>query len=643
MKQFLYLILFFLVFSCGSTSQAQNYKTHKVKQGETIEGIAKTYSVTPFDIYTLNPDAKKGIKLNTVLIIPKSKIPAAPQATISKELIGFKEHKVKRKETLYSLSKEYNIEEDDIKKHNPSLYSNNLRKGDRIKIPVFKKTLVVSEPTSETKDYTVLPKEGKWRIAYKFGITVSELEALNPVMNEVLSVGEVIKVPNIKRAEENKVDDQYSYYKVLPKEGFYRLKLKLGLEQSELETLNPDLKTSGLKEGMVLKIPFNGNLESTTEEMESVDLTNSIRNRDNKHIVIMLPFKMHKVNIDSIADTKKQINKDPFLNMSLDFYSGAVIALDSLENLGVNLKVDVYDSKNLLSEVSKVLSENNMDDVDAVIGPFMPKNIERVAAELKNRNIPVISPITKNLNVTENVFQSRPSEDLLYNKITDFVLSDKTIDQIIIVSDSDHTKVSNELKRQFPSAPQVYSKKDKKGNDAYYINDEIISKLKPGKNWIFLETTNSGLVSNVTSKLNSLINKDRQIILATTNMNDAFEDDEVSNYHLSNLQFHFPAIAKTFNEDDNNVFAKEYTKRYGVTPNKVAVRGFDLTMDVVLRLVNYKDLYESVNEAPFTEYVENKFAYKKKLFGGYYNDTVYLVKYEDLKIVEVLPLETNQN
>ena len=55
----------------------------------------------------------------------------------------------------------------------------------------------------------------------------------------------------------------------------------------------------------------------------------------------------------------------------------------------------------------------------------------------------------------------------------------------------------------------------------------------------------------------------------------------------------------------------------------------------MLRLATSQNLYNSVNETPLTEYVENKFAYKKRLFGGYYNDTVYLVKYEDLKIIEV--------
>ena len=32
---------------------------------------------------------------------------------------------------------------------------------------------------------------------------------------------------------------------------------------------------------------------------------------------------------------------------------------------------------------------------------------------------------------------------------------------------------------------------------------------------------------------------------------------------------------------------------------------------------------------------QNKFAYKKKAQGGFYNNTVYLVKYQDLKIVEI--------
>ena len=636
MKQFLYIFSFLLLMGCATT-KAQSYRTHNVESGDTIEQIARTYNVTPFEIYSLNPDAKKGLKRNTVLIIPNTKISTNPQASIFKELVGFKEHKVKRKETLYSLAKKYDVKEEDLKKHNTFLYANNLKKGDRLKIPVFKRVLeVVEVDEGEEKKYTVLPKEGKWRIAYKYGITVDELEALNPGMPEVLNPGDKINVPNIKPTEEKEVDNQYSYYEVLPKEGFYRLKLKLGLEQAELEQLNPELKEDGLKVGMVLKVPYNGTLENASKDLKPVDLSKTVNSRQTKHVAVMLPFKLNRVTIDSVSDTKTQMKKDPFLKMSLDFYSGVVVALDSLEKMGASLKVDVYDTKNLTSEVSKILNENDFESVDVVIGPFMPNNIQKVASQLRSYNTPIVSPITKNVTLTENVFQSRPSEDLLYDKIVNHVKRDSSFNQIIIIADNDYTKVSDNLKRVFPSAPQVYSRKNKEGEDAFYILDgDILPLLKPGKNLVFLETSNSGLVSNVSSKLNAFNTEERQIILATTNMNNAFEDDEVSNYHLSNLQFLFPAIAKTYNEDENNSFSRNYTNRFGVTPNKVAVRGFDVTMDVLLRVLNYEDLYDSVNQAPLTSYVENKFAYTKQLMGGYYNNTVYLVKYQDLKIVEV--------
>jgi len=213
------LLVLILVLAFGFTSvEAQNFSTHQVKKGETIEAISKRYFVTPFDIYKLNPDAKKDLKPNTVLIIPISKA-KKPKITINKELQGFNEHKTKRKETLYSLSKKYNVSEDDIKKYNKFLYSNTLRKGDRLQIPKYKITKIVEE-LEATKRYTVQPKEGKWRIAYKFGVTVEELEVLNPGITEVLKEGDVINVPNLKDEAEKQFDDQYSYYKVLPKEVF---------------------------------------------------------------------------------------------------------------------------------------------------------------------------------------------------------------------------------------------------------------------------------------------------------------------------------------------------------------------------------------------------------------------------------------
>lgn len=626
------------------TIHAQNYSTHKVREDETIDSIAKRYNLTPADIYALNPDAKKELKVNAVLIIPKKEV-QEPKVIIVKELNGFKNHRTKKRETLYSLSKLYNITEDEIKKYNTFLYADPLKKGDKLKIPVYITTEEVVE-SNTTKTYVVQPKEGKWRIAYKYGITIEELETLNPDMGLVLQPGQEIQVPNIQNDAEKQIDERYSYYKVLPKEGFYRLKLKLGLEKEELEALNPGLKEDGLKRGMILKIPYNESIAN--EVLNKVNLVDSISDYNTKHIAIMLPFKLNRVDFDSEYLAKKQINKDPYLSASLDFYSGVLIALDSLKSLGVSLKVDVYDTKNEESEVMHIVQNNNFDGVDAVIGPLTPKTFERAASELIACHIPVVSPIGTNLKLYDNVFQSRVSNEMVREKMMNFVKSDSLGRNIIVISDYKNEAVAKTLKQEFNRARLVFSRKNKEKKDAYFVvKSDIEDVLQSGDNIVFLETQNEGFVSNVTSILASLIQRENiaeqkeriDIMLVTTNNNAAFKGDDISNEHLSKLQFHFVTTSRFYNENNTrqSAFVKQYKSIYKVEPNKRAIRGFDLTMDVVLRIVSAGDIYMSVKGAQFTEYVENKFAYKKKPFGGYYNNTVYLVKHQNLAVVEVKP------
>ena len=632
----------FTAITFGFTSlKAQNYSTHQVKKGETIEQIAKQYYVTPFDIYGLNPDAKKELKPNTILIIPISKA-KKPKITEVKELQGFKKHKTKRKETLFGISQKYGVEVEDIKKYNTFLYANNLRKGDKLQIPIFKITKV-EEVVEEFKTYTVLPKEGKWRVAYKFGITVAELEALNPSIGEVLQEGQELKVPNIEKTDEKEVDETFSYYKVLPKEGFYRLKLKLGLEQEEIEALNPGLAESGLKVGMILKIPFTEDEGVIGKESDITNLTNNIVDFETKHIALMLPFRLNRVDFDSIPETKKSMEKDPYLDVSLDFYSGVLVAVDSLKKLGVSIKLDVYDTKYQNTAVSRILLENDFENTDAVIGPLTTKNFNTVSNELRKYNIPVVSPIGTNLKLHDNVFQSRPADELLKSKLINYVKQDSIPKNIIIIADSKNTSIANALKREFDASTIVLSRKNKDGKDEYFVTKgDIDAAIKPGKNLVFLETQNEGFASNVTSILASTtfkeINEDEkedvEVSLVTTRFNSAFEGDEINNIHLSKLRFTYATASKSYNEEDNS-FVKEYYKKFNITPNRRAVKGFDLTMDVVLRMVTSEDLFMSVSNAPLTSYVENKFAYKKKMFGGYYNEAIYLVKYDDLQIVEI--------
>ena len=109
------VFLFSLIFLFALPVQSQI--KHVVAKGETVFQIAKKYEVTPFDIYRLNPDAKNGVKENTTLLIPK--------ATSGKAVV----HVVGEKETLFGISKKYNISVADLETWNKATLQNGLKKG----------------------------------------------------------------------------------------------------------------------------------------------------------------------------------------------------------------------------------------------------------------------------------------------------------------------------------------------------------------------------------------------------------------------------------------------------------------------------------------------------------------------------------
>ena len=634
MKNFLTVIIVIFTISLS----AQNYKTHKVEAGETIESIAKKYLVTPFDIFALNPDAKTNFGISTLLIIPNSRVKNNALVEPSKEVIDYKKHKVKRKETLFSLSKKYNVTIDDIKKANPSLYSENLRKGDRLRIPRFK-TIVSNQTLSNTlKKYTVLPREGKWRIAYKFGITVAELEGLNPELQDVIQPGDELNVPNISNNEEKLTEASFNYYEVLPKEGFYRLKVKLGLTQEQLEDLNPELKEIGLKAGMVLKVPAD--IEVTTplsEESTTTDLRDRIRNTSSKRLAILLPFRLNRIDMDSVAEVKDMIKSDRLLSTALDFHSGVLMALDSAKQLGISSSLKVFDTENRTSEIANIVNREDFSNYDAIIGPMMTNTFDRFANAIDRDNVPVFAPLSKPSKVSSNVYQTIPDKNVLSKKMIDFIALDSTKTQVVIIADQKHRSVSNGLKQNFPRARQLFSEV-KKGKDEYFIYPATFEGIfKNGKNIVFLETDDVSFGSSVISLLNGLAINDIEIVLTTTDKSKAFEsNDPDNNYHLSNLKFHYATINKSFDVDKKEDFVTAYISKYNVSPSKYAIRGFDLTLDILLRLSSIdKDISEAMTSDTETEYIENKFRYSKKMFGGYINEASYIVKYDNLKIIVV--------
>ena len=608
-------------------AQPTNLKKHTVQKGETITQIAQKYKVTPYDIYRLNPDAQNGIQENAVLIIPSSVVVATNTATV-------KTHEVQPKETLYGISKQYNISVQDLEKLNPEL-KDGLKIGQVIQLAASKPSINPT-PVKPNKAviHEVLPKETLFSIAKQYETSVEVLEMLNPEVKSgltigyplIINLGTVIKNTSITSG--NSTSNDFLTYEVKPKETLYGLTKLFRVNAEELIRLNPELQ-EGVKEGMFLKVPLNASL-NTGQKREIIDLQKTIYKAEQKELVLLLPFNISNIESDTTLSTQARLKRDGFLNMTLDFYSGALMAIDSAKTLGLNFKVKVFDSQETKSSsaVEAIFRNNALQDADAVIGPFYPQYVEKTAELLQNANVPVISPLRETSRTYPNLYQSLPPSDLVKNSMLDFIRTKKG--NMIAMIDKKKSSSKQFIETNHKDV-YVVPLNEKGG----LVSDSITPRLSRTKtNYFLLETASTSMIFNALTQCNAAKEKGYEVALVALDMNDTFETTEVFQKILKQKLI-FPSVTNYKETPESILFASHYRKINNVNPNQYAIRGFDLVFDTLLRL-SQTSTFEETIENTATEGVENKFDYEKKLASGYSNKGIYILYYdEDLTIKPV--------
>ncbi|MER3318592.1 MAG: LysM peptidoglycan-binding domain-containing protein [Allomuricauda sp.] len=725
MKKHILQLVFTVVFLLAMVPvSAQNYATHAVKEGETLKSISQKYRVTPYSILQANKEIKSAsdVKENTILIIPlngkavenKTETKEEKQEEEQVKPIRFVRHRVKRKETIFGLTQKYNITEDQLKRYNTRLYSETLERKMVLQIPVFPEVDPNEEKELDFEVYTVQPKETRWSIAHKYGISVDSLLILNPELDKntnYLAAGEELKLPRPKgdslkeqkteiftsytvppkmtlyslgreygvptdsivrlnpeivkegglkegmvvRLPKKKDDegvvntDNFIFYEVKPKQNIFRLTQNLKITREDLFRLNPALE-NGLKAGMVLKLPKEKAEELEVKNalvLDKINLLDSINIENRPKLVFMLPFRLDKVNVNDREKAEELIKNRRDLALSLGFYTGAMVALDSVKKLGVSVDVKTYDTQLDQAKVKEILFRENLNGVNAIIGPLAPGPLDEVAVQAAAKDIPVIAPISSDSKLSHNnVFYSVPRDVVLRDKMLSYMESIHKDENIVIIADSTHQVAHDSILSKFPAA-QIAKVID---NKSLHLDEFLIQLSGEKENWVFLETDQPNMVASVTSILNSantssLLSTEEteevNVRMFTTSYNGAFEDEAVSKTHLSNLKFTYPSF---YRESGNDAFTKAYSQKYkGVLPDRYAVRGFDVTMDVLLKLAYKNNLFETSKYIGLTEYAGNGFDYLNDWTSGYFNRACYIMKYDNLRIKEVKPNDSKSN
>ena len=150
-------------------------------------------------------------------------------------------------------------------------------------------------------------------------------------------------------------------------------------------------------------------------------------------------------------------------------------------------------------------------------------------------------------------------------------------------------------------------------------------------NYVVLVSEKTGTIFTVTNTMQAAT-KDYQVQLVILEANESLEYEEIELKRLTKLKMAYPSTTRDTASDEASQFDITFKKKNKIFPNQYAVRGFDLTFDTLLRLSQNKSFDQSITDDA-SEQIESKFDYAKKLSGGYANNGIYILYYdEDLTI-----------
>lgn len=313
------------------------YIIHRVEAGETLYALSRRYHVDVNNILKANQDLDESIKIGQEIKIPvlnENRNPSGDERIV---------HVVKSGETLYGLSRKYNVPVGNIKKWN-SLTSNTISIGEKLVIRVDQAMASSIEKEKEKREnngkiiHLVNPGETLYSISRKYNSTVDDIKEWNHLENNTLFVGQELIVGYSEDGSQNTVmANNLNVEK--PNEGDVKVKKQDIEERDSIDQDNP----------------VNDDIEEKTNKINSDNrkdnaINNSENNRvDNKKIT---EKGMARV-IDGSESTKK------YLALHRTAPIGTIMQVrNEMNDLTVFVRVigklpDTGENQNILLKISK--------------------------------------------------------------------------------------------------------------------------------------------------------------------------------------------------------------------------------------------------------------------------------------------------
>ncbi len=625
----------------------KEYFFHAILQGQTLFSIARAYGVTVEEILRENPDVNPDqIPVNQLIRIPVKKEqrqqPQRKQQTETLLEIAYTEHLVKRRETVYGISRKYDISEAELIEHNPEIRTG-LHIGMILQIPRSRKVQVAFE------EYTVPSGQTLFSISREFDVSVEELEKYNPQLKEGLKAGQLLRIP---------VEPQ------MPTQPPF--------------AYDPEEEDMQTDEDSVIVDPY----------------CDDPKTKSSYNVALLIP--LHLENVSDGEEMSQHEREQSF--RFLEYYEGIVLALDSIRALGADINLTVIDVDDSETKARSAIWNHDLASMDLIIGPFLPNVFPIVADFAHQRDIPIVSPIYSEdrslLRKYPNMFQATPGFQTRMNDVASYIVEKYPGDNIILVHNNQQETIDliSGFKEDLnESLNRWHYKRDsinlahldgyffdgvyvgERITNVYVLNDSLLDAKQSGnpdldpryekyrqrdlvQEVIYtlngIDSLKATLDTNRRNILISLIGGEPQIANYTRELNQlrdtfdlvVFGVPQWRNYrsldsrYLMNLKVHlFDADFIDYTNSDNINFIKKYRDINHVEPDNMAFMGVRTGMYFFSALMHYgTEFHRCISFINHSKSYETPFLFQRPDDeSGWENRFVYIFTYRDYRLIDV--------
>ncbi len=586
------------------TINGKKYYIHKVEKGQSLYAIAKTYGMDVNSILAENDDAIDGLKSGQELKIPFESL--LSKQTIPIDTNKYVYHKVAKGETIYGITKKYNIDEKKIISYNPTI-GGGLKEGGFIVVGEKKKSSTIKSATIPSTIIVTTP------------------------------------VP-------------LNSYIVQQSETVYSISKKLNVSQDDILKWNPEVK-DGIKQGQILKIASTKLGVTTITSTTNITTTTTISSPTNSisvikdttifhkskkgsyNIGLFLPFKLlesENINIDELVRAKASFPQTQ--SLALDFYFGFKKAVDSLVSKDFEVNIHLFDTEERDStRIETICKTTEFRKLDAVFGPLYTGVFKLVSNHTKALGIPIVSPvIQQNKILFDNPLASKVTPSV-YTQIES--LADYCMDSLLNSSKIIIVNTTNKDQQYIRSFKNRYNDALVKHNKT--LKDSLIevkgiagvkASYVPGKkNVIILLTNNLVYIQDFITQLYVFSDKKDITLMGFNSISNI---DNLDQDYLNGLQFHFAAPNHIdFKDSTIRQLSKYYQDIYTADPSEYYFQGFDIGTYYLTNLKTQgPDFFYNLDKIIFDGVSTGFKFYRPDAETGFENRAVYIYKYSNYQL-----------